>query len=248
MSERRTVEGMSADQIGTWVRATPVPGPTRTSRCPEGECDAIINVHSQANPDRDGNYMLCAYCDEPVCVLCHRGIVLVPGDICDDCQRGDAWSEFEEERHSMPGPSTVTHTRWLRLETPDARELKWKHRGEARTGNWLIFSGSWEQHDANWRLIVGSLEKLGGAAAASTRQGARRDGGIILVTTQDADDLDDVKRVLIELRDLGFTGSLSYKADADAAGGSMRGPSRYSSPAKSRWVRDLREKRGEATQ
>lgn len=230
---------MNAQQNDAPINATSVPGPTRTSRCPEGECNAIINVYPQANPERDGNYMLCAYCDEPVCVSCHRNAVFGPCEMCDDCARGEAWSDFDNDRHNQPNPSDVTHTRWLRLETPDARELKWKNRDDDRRGHWLIFSNSWEQHDANWRLVVGALEGLGGAAAASTSLDARRNGGIVLVTTQDADDVEDVKRVLIALRDLGITGSLRYAPDAED--GFALGSSRYLSPANNgRWMRDLR--------
>jgi hypothetical protein len=86
-----------------------------------------------------------------------------------------------------------------------------------RSGKWLVFTPP-EDHDDAWDRIRAATE-LGGlgyaAKAATALQGrANRAGALVTcVYTHDYEDHDDVRRVLVALRELGIGGRLSYKSD-----------------------------------
>lgn len=79
----------------------------------------------------------------------------------------------------------------------------------------MVFADDWETHDANWAKIREAIwaGSLGDDGKASARLDSRREGGVIMVYTREADDLNDVGRVLRRLRQVGFDGRLSYKAN-----------------------------------
>ncbi len=92
----------------------------------------------------------------------------------------------------------------------------------ARGGKWLVFVHS--RNLANvWNKIKTALEegKLGGLAKAS----AERSGSehkVICVYTYDWTDREEVKRVREELRRIGITRKIPYKADEDTERGIYR--------------------------
>lgn len=87
--------------------------------------------------------------------------------------------------------------------------------GMEGAGKWLIFSRR-DDHPAAWEVISTATEqgRLGPAAKAATVPG-KGDGFVICVYTKDAEDLEDIGRVLRVLRELGFRQPLSYKSDAN---------------------------------
>jgi hypothetical protein len=93
----------------------------------------------------------------------------------------------------------------------------------ARSGKWMLFSTP-IHHEAVWTTIKEATEagRLGYAAktiSPSDPSYRHRRGLPTYVYTYDYDDHDDVRRVLAALRDLGFTGTLSYKSNADTRAG-----------------------------
>ena len=87
-----------------------------------------------------------------------------------------------------------------------------------RTGKWLLFLPK-EELDAVWPNIAEATGNglLGIGAKASTAKPNPKSTsskvGLICVYTYDADDVSDVKRVLEQLRALGFKSRLNYKED-----------------------------------
>lgn len=82
-----------------------------------------------------------------------------------------------------------------------------------RSGKWLIFPANDDHLDALWLEIAAAVESgaLGISAKAST---AAQPSRVICVYTYDADDVEDVRRVLQGLRAVGIEGRLSYKEDS----------------------------------
>jgi len=115
-----------------------------------------------------------------------------------------------------PDPTKVTEDYWVRASS----------RNDSGTGRYLN-SGKWmlftkvENHDSVWHKIRVATEdgQLGYSAKAATSKSnplaARSSSLLTCVYTVDYEDLDDVRRVLISLRGLGFPGRLSYKTDTD---------------------------------
>ncbi len=95
------------------------------------------------------------------------------------------------------------------------------------SGKWLLFIP--EVHaDEVWAQVrdavtAGSLGRLAKCATA----GQDHPGGkvVMCVYTEDCRDLDDVKRVLSELRSLGHSGRLNYKEDLATYAGRYQGSS-----------------------
>lgn len=87
-----------------------------------------------------------------------------------------------------------------------------------RTGKWLLFPLK-EELDTMWSKIAKATEEglLGIEAKTSSAMpnpnSTSSKVGLICVYTYDADDVPDVKRVLEQLRALGFNGRLNYKED-----------------------------------
>lgn len=108
-------------------------------------------------------------------------------------------------------PSTVTDAPWVFAHCPGERV------STPRVGKWMVFSPSWEAHDRAWETIRTAVMQghLGySAKALSAKQEADTGPLPIMVYTADEDDVDDVRRVLRSLRELGFRQNLTYKADA----------------------------------
>jgi hypothetical protein len=107
----------------------------------------------------------------------------------------------------------------LPTEVMDRPWVSWGDRSDASpwAGKWVVMVA--EDVDARWKLIVDSLRKgmLGPAAkVASAGRVAELQGAAypFLVYTCDCRDLDDLRRVLMALRDLEFGQEAFYKEDA----------------------------------
>ncbi len=124
-------------------------------------------------------------------------------------------------------PSQVIDEPWVRAAAPGF-EPKPASLDAATTqvGKWLLYIPS-ADHDSVWAKIREATEagRLGISSKAETAlntamspfaQGRVR---LICVYTVDWTDDADVKRVLGELRALGFNGRLSYKTDSDTLTG-----------------------------
>lgn len=110
-------------------------------------------------------------------------------------------------------PSKNTNDYWISA-TPPNREFK----QTGRSGKWLLHQPK-EELDTAWPKIAKASEDglLGIGAKTSTAKpnpnSPSSKNGVICVYTYDADDIADVKRVLEQLRSLGFNGRLNYKED-----------------------------------
>lgn len=109
-------------------------------------------------------------------------------------------------------PSMCTE-RWLQFDQP-AEEYNL-----AYTGKWMLFTPILDDHDKQWPLLKRALNDglLGIGIKASTALSTREDH-LTCVYTKDYQDIDDVRRVLISLRNLGFHGRLAYKTDEQTRG------------------------------
>lgn len=153
-------------------------------------------------------------------------------------QAGAAQVDVQVESAGGRLPSTYEDGYWIgchhqqdRTPSPDP-------------GKWMIFVPI-DQVDAAWELVSAAVRegRLGPSAKVSTakpnpnaRDLSRR---VVIVYTADWRDEDDVRRVLCGLRDLGFMGKLSYKADATTLAGRYgSGVASYISDAGSRTFRD----------
>ncbi len=129
---------------------------------------------------------------------------------------------------------------WEYADAPWASE-----RSCPRQGKWLLFSSP-EYHAAVWETIKTATEAGTLGISAKTTSRTRPDYGVMrgvltCVYTCNYDDLDDVRRVLVALRGLGFARTLSYKTDEDTLSGRYgKGVSIYVSPQGSRDFEDRR--------
>lgn len=111
-------------------------------------------------------------------------------------------------------PSTSTDGYWIYVE-------KGPHGYSPHTGKWLLFI-SRPKVDQIWSEIEAATRagRLGCAAKVATAKEnphATSAAHVICVYTSDYRDLDDVRRVLAELRTLGFAARIFYKEDAATA-------------------------------
>ena len=108
-------------------------------------------------------------------------------------------------------PSKTTDASWIYARPPN-----WESKQTGRTGKWMLFPRK-EELDTVWSKIAKATEDglLGIAAKTSTARprSYSSEVGLICVYTYDADDVSDVKRVLGQLRALGFNDRLNYKED-----------------------------------
>jgi hypothetical protein len=97
-------------------------------------------------------------------------------------------------------------------------------------GKWLLFVSS--QHVAHCWTLVADATKDGRLGLDSKVSDLGQDGTqVIVVYTDDWHDQNDVRRVLRELRRLGWAGTLSYKRDEETFAGSYgQGSAYYVSP------------------
>ena len=135
-------------------------------------------------------------------------------------------------------PSKTTNDYWI-VATPPNREYK----QTGRSGKWLLFPLK-EDLDTVWPKIAKATEDglLGIGAKSSTAKpnpnSTSSKVGVICVYTYDSDDVTDVKRVLEQLRALGFNYRLNYKEDEQTHLGNYArddsgGVSLFTSPADS---------------
>ncbi len=109
----------------------------------------------------------------------------------------------------------------------------------------MLFSSP-EYHAQVWEQIKTATEAGTLGISAKTTSRDRPDyrlmrGMLTCVYTCDYEDHDDVKRVLVALRELGFEQRLSYKTDEDTLSGRYgEGVSIYVSPQGSRDFEDRR--------
>jgi hypothetical protein len=100
----------------------------------------------------------------------------------------------------------------------------------AAPGKWLLFVSS--QHAAHCWALVAQATKDGRLGFDSKVSDLGQSGSrVIVVYTADWHDQDDVRRVLREVRRLGWAGTLSYKRDEETFAGTYgQGSAYYVSP------------------
>ena len=109
-------------------------------------------------------------------------------------------------------PSKIRDAYWIESAAPSG---SWSE----NSGKWLLFIST-GRIDSVWRII--NLEtkagRLGIAAKVATAKhnelSTSASVRLICVYTYDCNDLDDVRRVRQQLRELGFIKKISYKTDA----------------------------------
>jgi len=117
-------------------------------------------------------------------------------------------------------PSEVTDAYWLYAE----RKIGTYPAATENSGKWLVFVPL-SQIDEVWAKIKLATEegRLGSSAKVATARlnpnAANPDTKVICVYTYDWTDEQDVKRVRQELRQLGITSKIPYKADEDTYAG-----------------------------
>jgi len=120
-------------------------------------------------------------------------------------------------------PSQVTDVYWLTAE----RRRGGYPKATARSGKWLVFVRN-DEVDEVWALISEAVRegKLGNQAKVSTakpnplsRDPTRH---VLCIYTYDYANKKDVIRVRRELRRLGITEEIPYKADEDTVAGKYR--------------------------
>lgn len=135
--------------------------------------------------------------------------------------------KFHQRRLSSPHaeskPSEVTDVYWIHAERkageyPEATET---------SGKWLVFVNA-EKVDEIWAQIKKATEegKLGDSSKVATARpnsnATDQNKKVICVYTYDWTNEYDVRRVREELRQLGVTRKIPYKADQDTMDGKYR--------------------------
>jgi hypothetical protein len=144
-------------------------------------------------------------------------------------------------RHARP--SEVTEDYWIHVDSAARSSHE-----ELRCGKWMLFTNPAE-HDDVWTKIRDATVagELGCAAKAATAKGHPLQGDsralLTCVYTYDYEDLEDVGRVLVALRNLGFMRRISYKTDNDTRAGKYgKGSAIYVAQPESMDFADRREK------
>jgi hypothetical protein len=120
-------------------------------------------------------------------------------------------------------PSEVTTAYWIYAMRKEGKYIKTTQ----RSGKWLIFVDP-KNVDEVWAKIKEATEggKLGDSAKVATAkpnpQSGKSEAKVICVYTYDWTDKEDVRRVREELRNLGITNKIPYKADEDTLSGKYR--------------------------
>jgi len=136
---------------------------------------------------------------------------------------GNSMAESAEQLHAEDKPSQVTDVYWIHA----TRKKGQYPAGTQRCGKWLIFVPV-ERIDQVWAAIKEATEegKLGSSskvATAKPNSNARNlNQHVICVYTYDWVDVEDVRRVRHELRNLGIVDKLPYKTDEDTLAGKYR--------------------------
>jgi len=141
----------------------------------------------------------------------------------------------QQKRISLPyynaRPSEVTDAYWIYAERKKGKYPK----ASQRSGKWLVFVDV-KNIDEVWMKIKKATEegKLGDSAKVATAKpnpnATNPATRVICVYTYDWTDEKDIRRVRGELRKLGITNRIPYKADKDTLSGkySIRGNTRIS--------------------
>lgn len=132
---------------------------------------------------------------------------------------------YGEKEVNMNGnkPSEVTEVYWIYAIRKEGKYPE----ATPRSGKWLIFVDH-EKVDEVWAKIKKAVEegKLGDSAKVSTAKpnplAGKSKAHVICVYTYDWTDENDVKRIREELRKLGITNKIPYKADEDTLKGKYR--------------------------
>ncbi|MGW2542515.1 putative phosphothreonine lyase domain-containing protein [Kitasatospora sp. NPDC001574] len=120
------------------------------------------------------------------------------------------------QRRSRARPSTVTSDPWLWAATGSGTLRSGKPSATPH-GKWLWFLPV-RALDSGWRLVEDAVHKgeLGPAAKVATL-GNPFDGDPtrrpVIIFTENCDDEEDIRRVLVALRGLGVSDALAYKTD-----------------------------------
>jgi hypothetical protein len=128
-------------------------------------------------------------------------------------------------------PSEVVDEYWLRVINQDADYFD---KDPERSGKWLVFLPKGEKLDTAWQKIEQAVldGKLGESAKVSTMKpnpnAVNNSDGVICVYTYSLDDLDDVRRIRKELRQMGITWKIPYKLDKDVGRYSNQGETKLS--------------------
>ncbi len=113
----------------------------------------------------------------------------------------------------MSIPTVVFDDFWIHAQSPEYSEILKDY-----VGKWMLFIPA-KRINETWDKIKRETESgnLGIAAKTATMMPNARSNDsfvqLICVYTKDFSDLEDVKKVLGKLRDLGFAGRLNYKED-----------------------------------
>lgn len=144
--------------------------------------------------------------------------------------------ETESVRRQLAGEPPLPDEGWLYARSPASRP-QWD---PFRTGKWLVFC-SHPYFEEVWGKLKTATEagELGCATKIRNPENpiAKLERALVAcVYTDDFQDTDDVRRVLMKLRDLGFERApLQYKRDADTLRGNYgESVSTYISPPGSR--------------
>jgi hypothetical protein len=99
---------------------------------------------------------------------------------------------------------------WLQFIKPNDNI----YRNSIYTGKWMLFISDLNEHDRQWPILKQAINdgRLGISMKASTSISTKEDG-LTCIYTRDFRDIDDVKRILISLRNIGFHQHVAYKAD-----------------------------------
>lgn len=118
------------------------------------------------------------------------------------------------ERPGVGVPSQVVDRYWLEAQRKSRKYPKHTEHG----GKWLIFVPT-SGIDSGWRTIKLAVEdgRLGESAKVSTAKPNPNSTDpmkhVICVYTYDANDIEDVKRIRQQLRELGVIQKIPYKTD-----------------------------------
>lgn len=142
-----------------------------------------------------------------------------------------------KDRHEVIKAKKIELARQFAEKNPsEVREVYWIHtwrkhgtypRSTSHSGKWLIFVDI-NDIDQVWTTIKQATEegKLGGSAKVSTAKpnphATDQKTKVICVYTYDWTDETDVRRIRAELRSLGITQKIPYKADEDTLRGKYR--------------------------
>lgn len=120
-------------------------------------------------------------------------------------------------------PSEVTEVYWIFAERKEGKYPL----PTLNCGKWLVFVDV-ERVDETWSKIKKATEKgkLGNSTKVATAKpnqfATNPDTKVICVYTYDWTDENDVKRIREELRKVGITNKIPYKADEDTLSGKYR--------------------------